>query len=262
MLQELIVGGSALALLAALAAVVFTLRTVRWGATDAECAATMPGDAYVSGDGRPRVTMTRAVSIDAPPETVWPWLAQLGRGAGWYSYDALDNGRKRSAEHIVSWIPAPEHGDASPIGVVRHLAPGSEITWYVEGVPFAGSSTALVVDIRLAAQGDGSRLVIRMSADATGGLPRVTLGVFRFMDSLMARRQLIGIRERVERHGARTSNPDRPETGARDQYQHYEVIYRSGERAGTPGKEHAERWRRASIHAAWIEAGSIDDAAD
>lgn len=89
-------------------------------------------------------------------------------------------------------------------------------------------------DIRLRPDGARSRLVIRFSADATGGAPRLVLTVTRFLDSVMARRELIGIRERVERHGARRSNPGDPETGARDQYQHYEVIYDSSERAGTP----------------------------
>lgn len=253
MLQSLLLGGTALALLGALAAIVLTLRTVRWGATDEECDATMPGDAYLATDGRARVAMTRAVSIDAPPDSVWPWLAQMGRGAGWYSYDALDNGRKRSAEHIVSWIPTPEVGDASPIGVIRHLVPGAEITWWVEGVRFVGSTASLAFDVRLTAREAGSRLVVRITAEAKGGAARPALAAFRPMDGLMARRQLVGIRERVEQYGARTSNPDRPETGDRDQYQNHQVIYRSGERAGTPGKDLAQRWRDAAI-----ERGCVD----
>ena len=217
----------------------------------------MAGDAFLDEDARPTVVMTRAVTVQAPPETVWPWLAQLGRGAGWYSYDLLDNGRKRSARHIVTWVPEPRAGDASPIGYLRHIVPGSELTWWVGGTTFLGSTARLVVDMRVTPQGEASRLVIRMSADAIGGLPHFTLVLFRFLDSVMARRQLIGIRQRVERHGARTSDPDHPETGARDQYQHYEVIYASGERAGAPGKEHARRWRREAL-----EDGLLGAAAD
>jgi hypothetical protein len=69
----------------------------RWGSTAEERALKMPGDEYLEGDRQARVAMTRAISISARPERVWPWIAQLGRGAGWYSLDWLDNGRKVSA---------------------------------------------------------------------------------------------------------------------------------------------------------------------
>jgi hypothetical protein len=45
--------------------------------------------------------MTHTVDIAAPPEAIWPWLAQMGCGrAGFYSIDALDNGGVRSAREI------------------------------------------------------------------------------------------------------------------------------------------------------------------
>ncbi|MFQ5604943.1 MAG: hypothetical protein ACE5HS_16870 [bacterium] len=45
----------------------------------------------------------------------------------------------------------------------------------------------------------------------------VALLLFQFIDSIMARQQLLGIRERIERYSARTSNPTDPETGDVDQ---------------------------------------------
>ena len=64
-------------------------RMTRWGATRAEAEAAMPGDEIV-GDAKYRTT--HAVTIDAPPEKVWPWLAQMGQGrGGLYSYDWLEN---------------------------------------------------------------------------------------------------------------------------------------------------------------------------
>jgi len=48
----------------------------------------LPGDELVE-PGAPRTT--RAVTIDAPPEAVWPWLAQIGEDrGGFYSYDWLE----------------------------------------------------------------------------------------------------------------------------------------------------------------------------
>ncbi|BBY66509.1 hypothetical protein [Mycolicibacterium helvum] len=59
-----------------------------WGATGEEAAAELPGDALVEL-GTPRTT--RAITIDAPVEAVWPWLAQIGENrGGFYSYDFLE----------------------------------------------------------------------------------------------------------------------------------------------------------------------------
>jgi proline iminopeptidase len=72
------------------------LRT--WGATEAEVDMAYPGADVVPG-GRRGATM--AVTIDAPPDQVWPWLVQLGGDrAGWYSWDRLDNAGHPSAREI------------------------------------------------------------------------------------------------------------------------------------------------------------------
>jgi hypothetical protein len=62
---------------------------LRWGATDAETARALPGDERNPVFG---YQCTRAITIDAPLEKVWPWLARLGIGqGGFYSYDWLEN---------------------------------------------------------------------------------------------------------------------------------------------------------------------------
>jgi hypothetical protein len=69
-----------------------------WGATTDEI------DGSVFGDGicaNARTIGTRSISIDAPPEVVFPWIRQMGFGrAGWYSYDWMDNLCRRSATEI------------------------------------------------------------------------------------------------------------------------------------------------------------------
>lgn len=53
-------------------------------ATTLEKRRPLPGDGMVPN---PIFTSTHAVTIDAPPEDVWPWIAQMGGGrAGWYSW--------------------------------------------------------------------------------------------------------------------------------------------------------------------------------
>ena len=73
-------------------------RLVRWGATEDEAIGPFPGAELVP-DGERSGAM--AVTIDAPPEQVWPWLVQLGgdRG-GWYSWDHLDNAGRPSARAV------------------------------------------------------------------------------------------------------------------------------------------------------------------
>lgn len=64
-------------------------RFIRWGATDEERQAVLPGDELLAN---PSVSTTRALTIDAPPDAVWPWLVQMGQDrAGLYSYDWLEN---------------------------------------------------------------------------------------------------------------------------------------------------------------------------
>jgi hypothetical protein len=84
-------------------------RMLRSGATDAEVEGTYPGAELVPGGERGG---TMAVTIDAPPSAVWPWLAQMGcdRG-GWYSWDRLDNAGVPSADRIHPEWQHVEVGD-------------------------------------------------------------------------------------------------------------------------------------------------------
>lgn len=63
--------------------------TYHWGATSAEMARALPGDELIA---RGPKDSTQGMTIDAPPEQVWPWIAQIGdeRG-GFYSYTFIEN---------------------------------------------------------------------------------------------------------------------------------------------------------------------------
>jgi len=75
---------------------------MRWGATPEEATRSLPYDDLVPN---PTWNSTRAVTVEATPEQIWPWLVQVGWGrAGWYAYDWVDNGGKPS-----SWEIMPEH---------------------------------------------------------------------------------------------------------------------------------------------------------
>ncbi len=64
-------------------------KRLRWGTVGTEATDPLPGDDLVPS---PRWTYTLGISIDAPPEAVWPWVAQIGqRRGGFYSYQTLEN---------------------------------------------------------------------------------------------------------------------------------------------------------------------------
>jgi hypothetical protein len=81
----------------------------RWGATAEEVRRAMPGDALLRPDAP---STTRAITVDASPEVVFPWLLQIGYGrGGWYSYDWIDNDGKPSIERIDPALQGLAVGD-------------------------------------------------------------------------------------------------------------------------------------------------------
>jgi hypothetical protein len=81
----------------------------RWGATDDEIHRSMPGDDVLGADAP---CTTRAITIDASPQEVFPWLLQIGYGrGGWYSYDWIDNDGKPSVERIDPTLQQLAVGD-------------------------------------------------------------------------------------------------------------------------------------------------------
>ena len=78
------------ALVPALACLTLLRRvSMRWGASDQEVGADLPGDELLP---HADLCVTRAVTIRAAADEVWPWIAQFGQGrGGFYSYDVLEN---------------------------------------------------------------------------------------------------------------------------------------------------------------------------
>jgi hypothetical protein len=179
----------------------------RWGATDDEARAAMPGDELVE---RPRDVTTRAVTIRARPEEVWPWLAQMGyQRGGLYSYDSVDLVMgildEPSSDAILPQFQTLEAGDVIPIG-------GSGPDWPVAAVE---PNRSLVLDIRpegmaiswsfLLSELDQAhtRLVLRIRIRARLLMQVASfLPVFDFGSFIMTRKMLQGIKERAEAYAA------------------------------------------------------------
>ena len=109
-----------------------------WGATPAEASGRLPGDELLEEvDG----VATRAIDIDAPPDAVWPWLAQMGpepRG-GAYTYDWIENLLglgMRSADRVLPEFQYPTPGETIAYGRNRmrleRVEPERVLAWRSE----------------------------------------------------------------------------------------------------------------------------------
>ena len=112
-------GTPVLAVAAAIGAYALALRPwhLRWGATDAEVARRWPGDELVAN---PATRAVRAVTVDAPAATIWPWIMQVGRErGGFYSYTWLENligADIRNVYQPIPGLPDREVGDTVWMG--------------------------------------------------------------------------------------------------------------------------------------------------
>ena len=166
---------------------------MNWGATAEEIDRPMPGDEIVR---EPNFKATRAVTVNAPPERIWPWIVQIGyRRAGFYSWDLLDNDGIASSERIIAEYQILKPGDHVPLSKTsrarvvaveppRHLllvfGTESPATWAWGLYPIDAARTRLVTRLRVHV----SRVRTRFMLDA--------------FEIVMMRKHLLGIKRRAE----------------------------------------------------------------
>ena len=99
--------GAALMAWNAIATPVIGKRRLRWGTIGTEATDHLPGDAFVP---EPKWTYTLAVGIEAAPEAVWPWIAQIGQGrGGFYTYQSLENVAGCEIANATTILPEYQH---------------------------------------------------------------------------------------------------------------------------------------------------------
>jgi len=201
--RPLAIGAGLAAGLAPLAYPLFLRRRcLTWGARADEVTMKLPGDELLPDAG---LVTTRAITIDAPPDAIWPWLVQMGSGRGGaYTYDWIENIfglNMHSTDEILPEFQDLKAGDELPMGpgqpVMRvevldpervlaiRIADGNWV-WIFALLPETGST----------------RLISR-NRIVTAGLPPAARPFYLlFMEPgslVMERKMLLGIKTRAER---------------------------------------------------------------
>lgn len=188
----------------------------RYGATPAEVAGVLPGDDLVPA---PASASTRAITIDAPPERVWPWLVQLGQGrAGFYTYTWLEN---LAGCHLTNADAINPEWQGLRVGDEVRLHPDLALRVMVLDpgralviAPPSGEAPSPAMDFDfswafvLAPGPDqrGTRLLIRERYHPYGGVARASVAAGQLMSAVMTFGMLRGIRARA----VRPSGPPQP----------------------------------------------------
>jgi hypothetical protein len=189
----------------------------RWGATDAEVARKWPGDDLTPNSSG---GCTRAITIQAPPEQVWPWIMQIGQDrAGFYSYTWLENlvgAEMRNTYRLVPewqtrqvgedfWMaPKRRYGGQARM-VVARMEPARALVLVMpqdarsaieKGYAPHGCWNFLLEPVGR----DATRLIMR-SIDAESGPPMGKLGGYAFFEPahfIMERKMMLRIKALAE----------------------------------------------------------------
>ena len=160
----------------------------RWGVSDSETVRSYPCDDFVTS---PTLQAWRGVHVEAPAEGVWPWVAQVRLAP--YSYDWIDNLGRRSPRDLVG-LPEPQAGDrfttagGRELGRIVSVDPGKQLTGSIMG--------AFMSYVLVPQEHDTTRLLLKIVMRTTRwAAPGVSVG-----DLIMARRQLLNLKQLAERH--------------------------------------------------------------
>ncbi len=195
----------------------------RWGATDEEVAMGLPGDGLVA---EPAVQVTRAITVEAPPEAVWPWIVQLGadRG-GFYSYEWLENLFGLQIHNADVIVPAWQersvgdlvYADAKGSGgwYVLEVLPGEALVMKVGDVK-AGRPVGrdeqlkwefLWTFVVRPLPGGRSRLLVRERTAFGSRLTELAMSPIGLVSFVMTQKMLRGIKARAEASAAVAARP-------------------------------------------------------
>jgi hypothetical protein len=188
-------------------------RYLRWGATDREVGCSLPGDDLI-----PNADMiaTRAITIRAAADHVWPWIAQLGQGrGGFYSYDRLENlvgCNIHSSDRMLLELQDIKVGDeirlAPQVGLLVALVEQGRSLVLRGGIPMGKRAAPYDFTWAFALReepDETTRRVVRERYMYTRAWARLIVEPTELLSFAMSQKMLRGIRDRAERTAATMS---------------------------------------------------------
>ena len=193
--------------------------TDRWGATPEEVSASLPSDGLFPAT---REVSTKAITIDAPPATVYALIQQMGQHrAGWYGWDWFYNmtgssdfvdghfstrivpelqnvkvGDEININDMVSYTVVGADPDRSFVLAAGSLDPAQ---LGKASVPETWTENTMAFVLKPTVDG-GTRLLLRMRADGTEtGFARwMWNSPLNFGGALFSHKTLVGIKRTAE----------------------------------------------------------------
>jgi hypothetical protein len=177
--------------------VIYRPWAINWGATEIEIKRAMPGDKIVAN---PTFNATRAVTIQAQPEEIWPWIVQIGyQRAGFYSYDRLDNDGIPSSKKIIPEYQSLKIGDKIPVSAstyteVIDLNPNQSMVLQFQNCGVWTNSTWAWELYKESPE--CTRLLTRLRVPANNIIFKTAL---ELIEIFMMRKCMLGVKQRAER---------------------------------------------------------------
>jgi hypothetical protein len=167
-----------------------------WGSTAAERAQPFPCDAPLADASS---ELYRAITVRAPPSTVFRWLCQLRVAP--YSYDWIDNGGKASPRTLTPGVDELARGQrVMRIFELVDFTPGEHITLRLVDPASIRLFGEIACTYRVAPDVDGTRIIVKMRIRSSrGAFARMRTALLSAGDLVMMRRQLTNLKKLAER---------------------------------------------------------------
>ncbi|MGE3975518.1 MAG: hypothetical protein AB7F59_13415 [Bdellovibrionales bacterium] len=164
-----------------------------WGATKEEMNLHLPGEEFLTN---PEIATTQAITINARPEQIWPWLVQIGQGrGGFYSHSFLENLIGCHVKNVTEIRPELQNLKVGDEIKLHPKAPGLRVNvcdphhtlamdgWIFHLIPMGPCKTRLI-----------SRTYQFQDFEMNG----IMSAIFELAHFIMGRKQLIEIKRLVE----------------------------------------------------------------